>query len=106
MLSNYNALSFTDRVDMLKDRYNINNNFYREENNNDVVIMEKEYFLTKLSISKKLFFYYIIVSKLIFYSCLIQLFSKITAAFSEFIRIQFFNQLQRIKIHETNWRRR
>jgi hypothetical protein len=37
---------------MLKDRYNINNNFYREENNNEDVIMEKEYFLTKLSISK------------------------------------------------------
>lgn len=51
LLNNYNALSFTDRIDILKDRYNINNNFYREENNNDDVIMEKEYFLTKLSIS-------------------------------------------------------
>lgn len=51
LLNNYNALSFTDRVDMLKDRYNINNNFYREDNNNEDVIMEKEYFLTKLSIS-------------------------------------------------------
>lgn len=51
MVNNYNALSFTDRIDMLKDRYNINNNFYREENNHEDVIMEKEYFLTKLSIS-------------------------------------------------------
>lgn len=51
--NNYNALSFTERFDMLKERYNINNNFYREENNNDDIVMEKEYFLTKLSISKK-----------------------------------------------------
>jgi len=52
LLNNYNALSLTDRIDMLKEKYNINNNFYREENNNEVVIMEREYFLTKLSISK------------------------------------------------------
>lgn len=51
LLNNYNALSFNERIDMLKERYNINNNFYREENNNEDVVMEKEYFLTKLSIS-------------------------------------------------------
>jgi len=51
ILNNYNAFSFNDRIDIIKDRYNINNNFYREENNNEDVIMEKEYFLTKLSIS-------------------------------------------------------
>jgi hypothetical protein len=55
--NNYNALSFNERIDMIKERYNLNNNFYREENNNDDVIMEKEYFLTKLSISKILYFY-------------------------------------------------
>ena len=52
-LNNYNGLSFSEKIDAFKERYNLNTNFYREENNNDDVVMEKEYFLTKLAISKK-----------------------------------------------------
>jgi hypothetical protein len=52
-LNNYNGLSFSEKIDVLKERYNLNTNFHREENNNnDDVVMEKEYFLTKLAISK------------------------------------------------------
>jgi len=89
-ISNCNALSFTDRIDMLKDRYNINNNFYREENNNEDVIMEKEYFLTKLSISKIDFNFN---SKFFFFNSKI-FFSKTFASFIKLIWIQFFNKFQ------------
>ena len=75
---------------MLKDRYNINNNFYREENNNEDVIMEKEYFLTKLSISKIDFNFN---SKFFFFNSKI-FFSKTFASFIKLIWIQFFNKFQ------------
>ena len=51
-MNNYNGLSFSEKIDVLKERYNLTSNFYREENNNDDIVMEKEYFLTKLAISK------------------------------------------------------
>ena len=51
-ITNYNGLSFTERIDVLKEKFYLNSNFHREENNNDDIVMEKEYFLTKLAISK------------------------------------------------------
>ena len=51
-LNNYNGLSFSEKIDVLRERYNLTTNFHREENNYEDIVMEKEYFLTKLAISK------------------------------------------------------
>lgn len=51
-LNNYNGLSFSEKIDVLREKYNLTTNFHREENNNEDIVMEKEYFLTKLAISK------------------------------------------------------